>query len=186
MPGMTHISFRPTVPTTKVLERPQKIPDARLLTGVPVNRLLRPAGSIAVTSLPSSAVASEAALSVSQSVSVDTMAGTVPQSRTDNAAQTPAKKNPESSASLVGEPQVRLANPALQASSKGQETVSVQGPTTQVAPKSPAGSGGAAEGKQGQVAEGGTPATTSEIDALKAMDWSDGIASLPGSNLKVS
>lgn len=191
VPGMTHISFRPTVPTTKILERPQKVPDTRLLTGVPVNRFLRPAGSVAVTSLPCSTLASEPALSTSQSVPLDTTAGAAPQSRADNTAQASAKKNLESSSSLVGEPQVRLANSALQASSTGQESVivSVQGPAAQVAPKSPAGSGmqgGTTEGKQGQVADPGTPVTASEIDALKAMEWSDGIASLPGSNLKVS
>lgn len=191
VPGMTHISFRPTVPTTKILEHPQKVPDTRLLTGVPVNRFLRPAGSVAVTSLPCSTLANEPALSTSQSVPLDTTAGAAPQSRSDNTAQASAKKNLESSASLVGEPQVRLANSALQASSMGQESiiVSVQGPAAQVAPKSPAGSGvqgGTTEGKQGQVADPGTPVTASEIDALKAMEWSDGIASLPGSNLKVS
>ena len=195
MPGMTHISFRPGGPGTKVLERPQKIPDARLLTGVPVNRLLRPAVPITITTLSSSVLSNEPVVNVSQSAPEGNTAGTPLQPKTDSKVQIPEKKVPETLAPSVTESQTKKAVPAVQ-TCLSQEIIvtSVQGSTVHLAPKSPArkesspknvGQGGTNEGKKGEGTEPGGTSESTDFDAMKVMDWSDGIASLPGSNLKV-
>ncbi|XP_070195250.1 lethal(3)malignant brain tumor-like protein 3 [Littorina saxatilis] len=191
MQGMTHISLRPTAPNT----RPQKIPDARLLTGVPVNRLLRP-GPITITTLSSSGtmgLTTEPVVSISQGFPICSSAGSFLQPKTDINAITPEKKPPESTAVLVGEPQVKLAVTSLPITTISQENavMSIQGTASTLIPRLPVGKDIApktaaqeVEAQRGEAMDTTAPATTSEVDAMKVMDWADGIASLPGSNLK--
>ncbi|XP_076440126.1 lethal(3)malignant brain tumor-like protein 3 isoform X2 [Babylonia areolata] len=191
MPGMTHINFRPGIPATKVLERPQKLTDARLRTAVPVTRFTRPSGPITITTLSSSVLTGgDAVLSAAQSTPENSVAGTSIQGKIESKVATPEKKKLENTC----EAQVKKVAPSLTTAVSSQEVVtSVQVLAQQLVPKSSAGkdaspkaSGQAssAEGKKGEGGDIAVTAPSSEFDALKAMEWSDGIASLPGSNLK--
>lgn len=199
--GMTHISFRSNTVGAKVLERPSKVPEARLISAMAPNRMVRPTG-ITITTLPNSVMLVDPSSSLAHPQDVaKTTANTLIKTASTTLMPDTTKSLAASPGSrlLVGEPQVRMPGSSQYTSSaaKGDSASSAVALSQAAQPRSQAESqvNSAADAKKdGQnVAEGKKPEdmimkesrnVEGEIDAMKFMDWSDGIGSLPGSNLK--
>jgi hypothetical protein len=196
MPGMTHISFRPGLPISKVT--PQKI------TGIPVSRFLRPQGQltpITITPLSSAPpmmpgdqpVSAVTALDVS--VAQASQSSTLSQSANTSSFTAPEKKKIEHFLgeekvvdNFLGEPPDKVSRPAPHPSTTAADSIFGQVPVAVTGTQSPMNKSPARD--MGKVEEGRredvTDGNDSAFDAIKSMEWSsEGIATLPGSNLKV-
>lgn len=203
--GVTHISFQPPISGTKVLERPGKMPEARLIPSVTTTKLIRP-NSIGGTNVASS------------SAMVDTLSGMVKPHETVSSASSVirnggiiaaagasmAPKHLQDSTTntlpLVGEPPVKMSfivQPSVgnlkEEHAAALSTATPLSHEDKVPGQAEKKDSDCGEKKDEQSGEKNkksedVPENThlpGDFDAAKAMEWNDGIGTLPGSNLKV-